>query len=66
MIKNELNNFMLTNDNNYYVEYKEIGYILQGNLLKRYCNQLGTYKDIPVTNDIKKYIIEKCLADLPF
>ena len=66
MSKNELNNFMLTNSNNYYVEYKGVGYILKDNLLKKSYNQIGIYKDIPVSNDIKNYIIEKCLEDLPF
>lgn len=64
-MKNELNNFMLTNNNNYYVEYKGIGYILQDNLLRQSYNQIGTHKDIPVSDDIKNYIIEKCLEDLP-
>ena len=66
MNKNELNNFMLTNNNYYYVEYKGIGYILQDNLLKKFYNQTGIYEGIPVSNDIKNYIIEKCLEDLPF
>ena len=66
MNKNELNNFMLTNNNYYYVEYKGIGYILQDNLLKKFYNQIGIYEGIPVSDDIKNYIIEKCLEDLPF
>ena len=66
MNKNELNNFMLTNNNYYYVEYKGIGYILQDNLLKKFYNQTGIYEGIPVSDDIKNYIIEKCLEDLPF
>lgn len=64
-MKNELNNFMLTNNNDYYVEYKEIGYILQDNLLRKFYNQTGTQKDIPICDDMKNYIIEKCLEDLP-
>ena len=66
MNKNELNNFMLTNSNDYYVEYKGVGYILQDNLLKKFYNQTGIYEGIPVSDDIKNYIIEKCLEDLPF
>lgn len=66
MNKNELNNFMLTNNNYYYVEYKGIGYILQDSLLKKFYNQTGIDEGIPVSDDIKNYIIEKCLEDLPF
>ena len=66
MNKNELNNFMLTNNNYYYVEYKGVGYILQDDLLKKFYNQTGIDEGIPVSDDIKNYIIEKCLEDLPF
>ena len=66
MNKSELSNFMLTNSNDYYAEYKGIGYILQGNFLKKSYNQIGVYKEIPICDDIKNYIIERCLEDLPF
>ena len=66
MNKNELNNFMLTNNNYYYVEYKGVGYILQDDLLKKFYNQTGIDEGIPVSDDTKNYIIEKCLEDLPF
>lgn len=59
--------FILGNDNEYYLEYKDIYYYLDTikNKLIKSCNCLDEdIEDIDVSNEVKLYIINRCLEDM--